>query len=323
MVDRVHDKFNEIPSEYKNFLDDIRKNSPVSGLLQATKKEALDYLKQYCLQQIDLRSPRNIDKLKIVQLELPAIWLRIVDILKLEKEEKYLPAYVSLIIIQLLKIRRSMYKQATKRKDDGSEYFSWDGESHPCMFYPNWKIVRWPSNYQIKGSKSTCNKEQNKPRDHSYGLFSVGCACPLNITLGFELMLKPETCNNMFRILSCLDIDLSVLNTVIYDNGCNLSNFINNREARELKNIRTLVDAMHYRSHHGCSSGYNSQLYKETLKPMKGRLNTSGREQMHSKLRRLQPSFRQMNYVSWIQMHKVFFGINNLTMKGKLGKIKF
>lgn len=31
----------------------------------------------------------------------------------------------------------------------------------------------------------------------------IGCSCPLNITLGFELMLKPESPHHVFRFLMC------------------------------------------------------------------------------------------------------------------------
>ena len=89
-----------------------------------------------------------------------------------------------------------------------------------------------------------------------------------------------------------------------------------NREAREFKNVKTLVDGMHFSSHTGCSESFNSQNYKEALKPKVGNLNTAGREQINSKLQNMASSFRQMNYVSTIQMLKVYFGINNLESKG-------
>ena len=47
--------------------------------------------------------------------------------------------------------------------------------------------------------KDLCEKSFNKKTDFSYGVFSIGCACKLNITLGFELMLNRESAHNLFR----------------------------------------------------------------------------------------------------------------------------
>ena len=46
--------------------------------------------------------------------------------------------------------------------------------------------------------------------------------------------------------------------------------------------------------HTGCSSGYNSTLYMDSLS---SNLNTSGREQMHAALDKLTSSFTQMSFV--------------------------
>ena len=320
LVHRLNDQYDAVPTEYKQFLNDLRKMSSVPGLLQVNSSEPLKYLKKFCTSELDLRHPTNMEKLSIVQNELPALWSSLLQILILEKEDKYLPSDVASIVLELIRMRREIYNNAIKRKEDGSDYFSWDDEEqHPLMFYPNWRVKKYPSNYNIKGSKGStdsCNKEYNKTKDFVHGIFSVGCACPLNITLGFEIMKNQESANNMFRILSCLDIDLTSLKAVVYDHACGLNSFMMNREAREFKHVKTLVDGLHYKSHTGCSESFNSQLYKEALKPRVGNLNTAGREQINSKLQNMASSFRQMNYVSTIQMLKVYFGINNLESKG-------
>ena len=38
-------------------------------------------------------------------------------------------------------------------------------------------------------------------------LCSVGCACRLNTTVGFEIMTTGESPNNIFRVIECRDID--------------------------------------------------------------------------------------------------------------------
>ena len=57
--------------------------------------------------------------------------------------------------------------------------------------------------------------------------------------------------------------------------------------------------------HTGCSTGFNSSNYKETLSK---NLNTAGREQLHAALDKLTSSFTQMSFVSYMTMLRVFFG---------------
>ena len=47
---------------------------------------------------------------------------------------------------------------------------------------------------------------------------AVGCACPQNITYGFEIMLFKESAHNIFRLLMCKDVVLHALQGVIFDN---------------------------------------------------------------------------------------------------------
>jgi hypothetical protein len=41
--------------------------------------------------------------------------------------------------------------------------------------------------------------------DFCAGIYTVVCACPANITLGFELMLVKESPRNLFRFLMTRD----------------------------------------------------------------------------------------------------------------------
>ena len=91
-----------------------------------------------------------------------------------------------------------------------------------------------------------CEKNFNKHTDFSYGVFSVGCACPLNITYGYELMLCKESAHNLFRLLMCRDVDLNALQGVIFDHACGLDQYILNREPKEFEYLRCLVDGAHW-----------------------------------------------------------------------------
>ena len=65
--------------------------------------------------------------------------------------------------------------------------------------------------------------------------------------------------------------------------------------------------------HLGCSNGYDGLAYKPYLHD---NFNSEGREQVHSLLEKVSSFFRQMNYTSFMHLHRVFFGIRNLKSKG-------
>ena len=85
--------------------------------------------------------------------------------------------------------------------------------------------------------------------------------------------------------------------------------------------------------HIGCSDGFNYNLYKPFL-PL-NRPNSQvlqyivlgyqivppllqGREQMHSKLEKLCPSLKQMDYTDFMHFLRVFFGLSNLMNMKKI-----
>ena len=145
------------------------------------------------------------------------------------------------------------------------------------------------------------------------GLFHVGCCCPRNITSGFEIMLIPESSHNFAQLLLCRDLNMRRLQGVVFDFGCNLHNYLLNREPREFEFKRVLVDSFHYQNHTACASSYDASKYKKYLQEG---FYTTGREQTNSKLQKLEESFRQMNYKNYFIMHKMFFHIENLRNNG-------
>ena len=172
-----------------------------------------------------------------------------------------------------------------------------------------------------------------------------GCSCSRNISYGFELMLNQESAHNIFRLLQCRDLDQQRLKGVIFDHACSVNTYLMNREPRMWEYLRTLVDGAHWSAHKkatrgwddhlsstifhksqlyicrnnrvgghlGCSSGFNSGEYKEYLH---ANFNSEGREQLHSRLVKLSPSFKQMNYYTFMNVHRVFYGFSNLKSKG-------
>ena len=160
----------------------------------------------------------------------------------------YAPNDLTLIILQLVKIRRDTFLTAATRSDD--DYIDWEDpeKEHPTQFYPNWPIFRFPKKYIVRNVSDCefCSKSFNKHTNFSVGVFSVGCACPYNITYGYELMLCRESAHNIFRLLMCRDVDLNSLEGVIFDFACGLDQYILNREPKEFEFLRCLVDGAHW-----------------------------------------------------------------------------
>ena len=237
----------ELPKPYKRFLANISKYSSVAGFLQVLSMQTLDLLSDFCHRRLDIRSAVNSLKQKQVAEELPALWSNLINILNLENSD-YLPEDISGIILKLIDIRKNTFLTAAERSED--DYVEWEDpeKEHPTQYYPNWPIWRYPNKYEVRNVSDCdfCDKAFNKHKDFSHGVFSVGCACALNITYGYELMLCRESAHNIFRLLMCRDVDLLALQGVIFDHSCGLDQYLLNREPREFEFLRCLVDGAHW-----------------------------------------------------------------------------
>ena len=191
----------EMPKQYKRFIANICKQTSVAGFLQVTSNLPLNYLELFCQETLDLRSVDEIEKLEFMQKQLPAFWPMLTNILDLEGT-KYLPPDVKCIVLKLIDIRKTTFLSAATRNDD--DYTNWPSpdEEHPTQFYPDFPIFRYPKRYTVRGQNDDdlCNKAFDEKRDFSYGVFSIGCCCELNITFGFELMLCKA---DMRKVVQC------------------------------------------------------------------------------------------------------------------------
>ena len=162
LIQRLINIWDEIPEEYMTFLQDISSASPVTGLLQATHPDSLAILNSYCEETIDLRQPELAEATSLVQSEFPALWKSLMEIMSLEKTLTFLPADVSEITRTLIKIRIETYEKSSTRQAEN--YFDHPEEESSSQYYPNWRIIRYPSEYNIKseGSRNLCSKKFNK-----------------------------------------------------------------------------------------------------------------------------------------------------------------
>ena len=91
-----------------------------------------------------------------------------------------------------------------------------------------------------------CEKAFFGHSDFCAGIFTAGCACKYNITLGFEIMLNNESPRNLFRLLTCNRFDLGRMTGVLMDHACKFDAYMLNCEAKPLEYLLTLVDGSHW-----------------------------------------------------------------------------
>ena len=76
--------------------------------------------------------------------------------------------------------------------------------------------------------------------------------------LGWVFLTSAESCEVVFTTLVTR---FQVMpKVIVYDNGCNLSDYCLNRAPALFNNTIFLVDAFHYKSHVNCSLSFNSKL---------------------------------------------------------------
>ena len=159
--------------------------SSVSGLIQVNSREPLRVLREFAQERVDLRSPENSNKLKLLMNEIPPLWHSLTRILSKEKQLQFLPNDVSAVILKLIEIRTEMFRNSATRRNEDYVDYPWEEEGEVAtQYYPNWEILRWPRAYSVPKSKTSCNKKYRNSKGFSFGLFTVGCGCRRNITLG-------------------------------------------------------------------------------------------------------------------------------------------
>ena len=203
LVQRLHESHGSIPLEYKRLLTNIAKETPVCGLLQVTQPKPLSLLKNFARGLLDLSNLENIDSLNLVKSELPPLWDILSNILKLE-QVSFLPQDVADIVLRLLVVRNYTFRGAAVRSS--RDYTTWDEpRDHPTQCYPDLPLRQYPKRYQVtsRADNDRCLKETRENRTFVEGIFTVGCTCKKNITMGFELMMHPESPHNPFRFLMC------------------------------------------------------------------------------------------------------------------------
>ena len=114
LLHRLYNEYGELPSVYNRFLQNLSKNTPVSGFLQVTSKEPLKVLKEFCKRKLNLCSVEHLPSIKLLRKELPPLWDMLMNIINIENSN-YLPEDVSNIVLKLISIRKNTYKSSANR----------------------------------------------------------------------------------------------------------------------------------------------------------------------------------------------------------------
>ena len=325
-----------LPQCYTKFFTEVCSGTAVAGIMQATSSASLKILKEFSQRKLDLRSGNHSDEIQLLKSDLPVVWRMLNDIC-MHHDSNFLPQNISRVILKMISVRYNTFTLKQQRYFD-QDVFTYEKDGvfaeHPLAFYPHFPILTYPKRYETNNTTyedDWCSKNFPEHSDFAAGIFSVGCPCRKSITYGFELMLGPESARFPFKFLMNRKHDRTKLRGFIWDYACGLHRYALNREPEEFQNMQFLVDGCHFKGqkrlkkgskkdvgakgHLGCSASYNWMEYKPYQTTA---LNSQSREQMHSVLKKLSPSLRQMNYYNFMRTMICFFSIRNLIIKGKL-----
>ena len=109
------------------------------------------------------------------------------------------------------------------------------------------------------GSENTnCSKQYKHSGRLGAGTLVFWCGIHRKC-VGFYLLPSAESCQHVYNIL--VTRFTTIPRIIIYDNGCNLSEYIFNRAPQMFKDTYILSDGFHWKNHVNCSSAFNSKLY--------------------------------------------------------------
>lgn len=151
------------------------------------------------------------------------------------------------------------------------------------FFFPNHKVKRRITDIKIPGEKFACSKNYKSAKTMGPGTIYFFCV-QHEKCIGFIVLHKPESLRIITHtLLTRFEIMPEI---ILYDNGCNLNEYILNRYPNEFKNTRIIVDGFHYNSHVNCSPSYDSSALPELTIG----LNSSLLEQKNSRFAKMKPT---------------------------------
>lgn len=171
------------------------------------------------------------------------------------------------------------------------------------FYFPGYRVKRTITDIKIPGEKFECNKLYKQQRTMGPGTLYFFCVTHQKC-IGFIILQKPESTRIVTQTLITRFKDMPKI--ILYDNGCNLNEFILNRYPTEFENSRILVDGFHYQSHNNCSHSYDSRSHPDITKE----LNTSLLEQKNArycKMKWTSPFLKLQTFMSKVIYSAMFY----------------
>ena len=110
----------------------------------------------------------------------------------------------------------------------------------------------------LSNDSSVCNKDYKKKGRLGAGTLLFWCG-EHRKCLGFYIMSSAESPKIVYTILATRFVKQP--RVIIYDNGCNLSDYILNRSPLPFIDTYILSDGFHWKNHTNCGPSFNSKLY--------------------------------------------------------------
>lgn len=161
-------------------------------------------------------------------------------------------------------------------------------------YFPGYRVKRKILDIIIPGERFECTKIYKQPRTMGPGILYFFCVIHQKC-IGFIILKKPESTRIVTQtIMTRFNIMPKI---ILYDNGCNLNEFILNRYPGIFEDTRIMVDGFHYQSHSNCSNSYDTRSHPDIT----NELNTSLLEQKnarYSKQRWTSPFLKLKTFMS-------------------------
>jgi CxC4 like cysteine cluster associated with KDZ transposases len=168
---------------------------------------------------------------------------------------------------------------------------------HTGCYFPGYPIIRKVSKQLWSGAREDmCTKHAKHGSALGPGVVLFYCL-KHSKCIGFIVQREPESLTMVYEAIVTRFRMLP--KTIIYDNGCNLYEYIQNRTPQLFRDTQVLVDSFHYHSHTACAPTFNSQQNNIA----KG-LNSSLCEQKNKKFKRSKltsPFMRFRTFVAFLR----------------------
>lgn len=170
-------------------------------------------------------------------------------------------------------------------------------------YFPGYPIKRTITDIKIPGEKFDCNKIYKQQGTMGPGTLYFFCEVHRKC-IGFVILDKPESPRIVTQVLLTRFTEMPAI--ILYDNGCNLNEFIMNRYPNEFEKSRIFVDGFHFNSHNNCSNSYDSHSHPDITNDV----NTSLPEQKNSrytKMKATSPFLKLSTFMAKVRYSAMFY----------------